>query len=81
MSIKTLDEKIAELSNSSDFEEKQLYNWLSQLKEYIDRDTPMEVTMGNLCGQMVCPKCNKHMKIGVKNGFCNECGQAIYYKN
>lgn len=74
MGIKTLDEKIEELSNSSDFEEKQLHNWLIQLKEYIDRDTPMKVTQGSLSGQMVCPKCDKLMKLGVTHGFCNECG-------
>lgn len=78
MGIKTLDEKIEELSNSSDFEDKQLHNWLSQLKEYFDRDTPMEVINMNLSGECVCPKCNNHMKLGVRSGFCNECGQAIY---
>lgn len=77
MGIKTLDEKIEELSKSSDLEEKQLHNWLSQLKEYIDRDTPMKIMRGTLSGQLVCPKCDKLMKLGVKEGFCNECGQAI----
>lgn len=77
MNIKTLDEKIEELSNSQDFEEKQLHNWLKQLKEYIDRDTPMKVTHITLGGRAICPKCDKLMKLGVETGFCNECGQAI----
>lgn len=77
MGIKTLDEKIKELSNSPDFEDRQLHNWLKQLKEYIDRDTPMKIMQGTLSGELVCPKCDKNMKIGIKSGFCNECGQAI----
>ena len=74
---KTLDEKIAELSMSKTTENLQVYNWLSQLKEYIEKDTPMEIKQGTLFGRYVCSKCNKLMRIGVEKGYCNECGQAI----
>ena len=75
--IKSLDEKIEELKDSKDFEDKQLFNWLSQLKEYHRRDTPMKIERMALSGQCVCPNCNKNMAIGIESGFCNECGQAL----
>lgn len=75
--IKSLDEKIEELSHSADFEEKQMHNWLSQLREYLERDTPMKVERITLSGCCICPKCDTLMKMGVVEGFCNECGQAI----
>lgn len=75
--MKTLDQKIKELSKSSNEEDKQVFHWLSQLKEYIQRDTPMKITHCTLSGCRVCPKCGKLMKLGITDGFCNECGQAV----
>lgn len=76
MQIKTLDERIEELSTAKDFEDRQLYNWLKQLKEYIDRDTPMEIRYSTKL-RYYCPKCGELMGQGVRFGFCNKCGQAV----
>ena len=57
-------------------EEKQLKNWLSQLDEYLKRDTEMKVVKQSLNGRCVCPVCKELMAINVKE-FCDRCGQKI----
>ena len=65
--------------NPLDCEEFQLKNWLSQLDEYLKRDTEMKVVKQSLSGQCVCPACEKLMAINVKE-FCDKCGQKIALK-
>ena len=76
--LKTLDETIEEYEELSgfDFEYTQLSNWLKSLREYVEKDTPKKVTMGNLQGNSVCPHCGKHMALSVKN-YCDVCGGAL----
>lgn len=61
-------------------EEFQLKNWLSQLDEYLKRDTEMKVVKQSLSGQRVCPACGKLMAINAKE-FCDKCGQKIVLNN
>ena len=76
-----IDDAIEYYKNKADFIEGgirywQLSNWLLQLKEYIEKDTPMEVVEGCLDGCCICPKCGGHTALGVKK-YCDVCGQAI----
>ena len=73
--LMTLEQAI---QNPLDCEEKQLKNWLTTLKEYIDRDTDMNVELMCLTGQSVCPYCGENMALGVEN-FCDKCGKKITY--
>lgn len=65
--------------NPLDCEEFQLKNWLSQLDEYLKRNTEMKVVKQSLNGQCVCPACGKLMAINAKE-FCDKCGQKIALK-
>lgn len=74
---KTLDKRITEYAESDNPEDKQLYDWLVELKQYRAKNAPMEIQCGRLSGQMECPNCKRPMKIGITRGYCNLCGQAV----
>lgn len=73
----TLEEQLLELEQSNNFKDIQLYHWLSQLQEYKKRDTPMAIQQRTLSGKCVCPGCGGLMALGVEDGYCNLCGQAL----
>ena len=65
--------------NPLDCEEFQLKNWLSQLNEYLKRDTEMKIVKQAFNGQYECPACEKLMATNAKE-FCDKCGQKIALK-
>ena len=73
-----LNDAIKNYENLSPYDDEylQLSNWLKSLKEYIKKDTPMQVIKGNFCGNLICPNCNGIMALGVKN-YCDICGQLL----
>ena len=64
------------ITNPLACEEWQLRNWLTQLNEYIKKDTEIQVNQLCLSGNFICPHCNEKMALDVKY-FCDKCGQRI----
>jgi hypothetical protein len=79
--LMTLEETIEiykDLSNF-DIEYLQLTNWLKSLKEYYNKDIPKLVERICLDGTSICPRCEEHMALGVKN-YCDKCGQSLKWE-